>query len=64
MRKFAWISVAAIFAVAVIGLALPDCSRPATGQASKEVDNGTPRADCGQRPGSAHPMLRERLLRL
>lgn len=64
MRKHPWIPLAAMCAVALVALALPGCVRPATGQASKEIGNGSPGADCdGKRP-DAHPVFRERLLHL
>ena len=57
-----WVALA--YAVAVVALALSGCVRPATGQASKEIGNGAPGADCdGKRP-DAHPVFRERLLHL
>lgn len=59
-----WVPVAAICAVAVVGLALPGCVRSATGQASKEIGNGSPGADCDGKGPDAHPVFHERLLHL
>ena len=59
-----WLWVTAICAVAVVALALPGCVRSATGQAAKEVSNGSPGAHCDGKGPDGHPVFHERLLHL